>query len=426
MQFIKSNLYITIIISLLAVKSIYAEPYKKMAKYISNKAQDKKIEKVAVIPFNSLDNKNSAEGEVIAEELIYKLVNYGKVRVVERSQVDKILKELQLNQTGTIDAKMAQTLGKGLDAQALVMGSYSELTNGDLKVNSKLVVTETFEIIGAIQVNVEKSNDNEVQSSRKKSRNDEVTNTDVALITGYMIPLRSLSIYDSSNLDLGTTKLSHSYNGLELKSRMPIIFRYISWSSRIFGSSFDFGYHGYEFKPQNFSVVSSVNNVPSVNSFAMSDALNYKFNIYFMQYSLLVRIPVSTIVYPYAGIGYKMSLHYLKYSGSGNQNVVLAPKNNSGVDFNFGGIGSADPLDNLAGYFTFLLGARVNIYENLSFFAEYARMKYGQTEYSYTDTSTTGYNDFYYSNSNATTSTRNITISYMDSHIIYVGILYGI
>ncbi len=75
----------------------------------------------------------------------------GRWTVVERSQLQALLDELELGHSGVVDADTAARLGKLLGAEWLVLGSYFELM-GTLRVDSRLVKVETGEIAFAAGV----------------------------------------------------------------------------------------------------------------------------------------------------------------------------------------------------------------------------------------------------------------------------------
>ncbi len=68
--------------------------------------------------------------------------------VVERSQLQAILDELELGHEGVVDPATAGKLGKLLGARWLVLGSYFELV-GSLRIDARLVRVETGEIVSA-------------------------------------------------------------------------------------------------------------------------------------------------------------------------------------------------------------------------------------------------------------------------------------
>jgi curli biogenesis system outer membrane secretion channel CsgG len=71
--------------------------------------------------FSAVSNDSAAKG--VSNLVAYKLVRTGNYTVLERGQVDKILKEQDLGQAGRIEAGTAAKLGKVLGVDAVLVGS---------------------------------------------------------------------------------------------------------------------------------------------------------------------------------------------------------------------------------------------------------------------------------------------------------------
>lgn len=65
-------------------------------------------------------------GKVAADQLILKLVQSGKVTVIERSAIDKLLAEQNLTNSDRTDAATAAKLGKILGVDGIVLGSITQ------------------------------------------------------------------------------------------------------------------------------------------------------------------------------------------------------------------------------------------------------------------------------------------------------------
>jgi TolB-like protein len=61
----------------------------------------------------------------IADSVSYKLRNVQDYIVIDRTNIDKVLGEIQLGQSGVIDENMAKKAGKALNADELVVGSFA-------------------------------------------------------------------------------------------------------------------------------------------------------------------------------------------------------------------------------------------------------------------------------------------------------------
>ncbi len=100
---------------------------------------------VAVIPFKNLNEEPALDWlrMGIAETMISDLKKSGKVRVVERDQIDRALSEVLLQQKdGTSEDATAVKVGKLVGAKTIVVGSFQK-AGGDLRINARFVSVET-------------------------------------------------------------------------------------------------------------------------------------------------------------------------------------------------------------------------------------------------------------------------------------------
>lgn len=102
-------------------------------------------------------------GKAAADELATQLVTTGKFTVIERAQLDAILREQNLGASGAVTAATAAKVGKLLGVQLMLTGSITAFSvkrtsiglrgiggtyaNAESKVDARLVNTETGEIM---------------------------------------------------------------------------------------------------------------------------------------------------------------------------------------------------------------------------------------------------------------------------------------
>lgn len=137
----------------------YAEDkYDQLSKELIEAGASVQGKKIAIIPFSYADGRAgvSKDGSVISERLTIKMINSHKFEIIERSVLDKVMAELKLQASGSIDASSAQQLGKVLGVEAIVTGTLVEMQAGEIEVNARLIKTETAQAIGASQVSVKK------------------------------------------------------------------------------------------------------------------------------------------------------------------------------------------------------------------------------------------------------------------------------
>ncbi|MBN2707773.1 MAG: hypothetical protein JXR46_01900 [Calditrichaceae bacterium] len=103
---------------------------------------------VAVLPF---ENKGASGdlGEIVLDKMITALFNEGRFKVIERSQLERVLAEQKLGASGLIDASTAAELGRGLGVDAIVLGSVAATASGSISLDSRAIDTETAMIIVA-------------------------------------------------------------------------------------------------------------------------------------------------------------------------------------------------------------------------------------------------------------------------------------
>ncbi len=92
--------------------------------------------KVAVTELSMTDGQRNALGVAVAEKLMTKLVGrIGRFEILERSQIDKTLEELNLNLSDLFDPESVKRVGKILGTDTLVVGTMAEVeTTVDLNI----------------------------------------------------------------------------------------------------------------------------------------------------------------------------------------------------------------------------------------------------------------------------------------------------
>lgn len=159
--------FFILFILLAFLSSAFSFNYEKMAKEIERTNKDKSLSKIAILPFEDLtQEKGKNYGRIIQEEFTYAFARYTKFVVTERSQVDKILQELELQVSGVISPESAKQIGKGLGADAIVTGSIQK-DNKSYKIIARLVKTEDFSVLAVTSDEKESS---DISSTTKISK----------------------------------------------------------------------------------------------------------------------------------------------------------------------------------------------------------------------------------------------------------------
>ncbi len=103
---------------------------------------------LAILPF---ENKGASRdlGDIVLDKMITALVNKERFKILERAQLEKILEEQQLGQTGIIDINTAARIGKGIGVDAMILGSVAVAQNGSVSIDARVIDTESAKIIVA-------------------------------------------------------------------------------------------------------------------------------------------------------------------------------------------------------------------------------------------------------------------------------------
>lgn len=133
------------ILSTLSVSQLWAGSYPDLAAQISKKAVEAGYKRLAVAGFTSV-GVDKQTSEFATDDLIFYLVERAEIEVVEREQIDKLLKEKSLEQVGLVDEKQGAEVGKWLNTDAILIGKVSERKEGQLTLQLRLVDVKTARI----------------------------------------------------------------------------------------------------------------------------------------------------------------------------------------------------------------------------------------------------------------------------------------
>ncbi len=134
--------------------SLMAGTYDDIAKELLKKIPQKdKTKTIAVMPFSS-DKQFASDARIAEEEMTKALIDAG-AQLSERSQIDKLLKEQTLKQSGLLTDEDAGEVGQGLGAKYVIIGTvtkidkYGEEGNIGLRINARLVASANYKIIAS-------------------------------------------------------------------------------------------------------------------------------------------------------------------------------------------------------------------------------------------------------------------------------------
>ena len=117
---------------------------------IANAIPGKKV--IGVTAFTNLSKDTAYDWLCIgiADTISYKLRNVQEYILVDRVNVDKIIGELQLSQSGLIDENTVEA-GKALGASILVVGNFQKSGN-QIRITAKIVDVQSHAVINQVQV----------------------------------------------------------------------------------------------------------------------------------------------------------------------------------------------------------------------------------------------------------------------------------
>jgi len=111
--------------------------------------------RLAVVPFTDVGEQAQKRriGTIVAAEVATDLRRDHNLLLVERQKLTEVMAELRVQQSGAVDSSSAAQIGKIADAQALVIGTASDLGDRYL-VDARVVATETGETLAADSASV--------------------------------------------------------------------------------------------------------------------------------------------------------------------------------------------------------------------------------------------------------------------------------
>lgn len=128
-------------------------------KDLNNRTKNANAKRVAIIYFENSGGDPNLEKlkKGLADMLITDLSNINMLSIVERSQIENLIKEQKLNNSKSFDPSTASKLGKLLGAQVILTGGYFEMM-GSLRLDARFIDVETGKILKSDGVDGQTSN----------------------------------------------------------------------------------------------------------------------------------------------------------------------------------------------------------------------------------------------------------------------------
>lgn len=129
----------------------------ELIKQIIETAETDSVKTLAVIPFEDISRaaKSSNIGRTVTEYLHGRLSENKNLNIVERSMIDRVLQELNLNMTGLIDAENAKQAGKLISADAIICGTVTEI-GMYFDINLRIIDVEEGKILSSAIAEIKK------------------------------------------------------------------------------------------------------------------------------------------------------------------------------------------------------------------------------------------------------------------------------
>jgi len=154
---------------------------------------------IAVLPFQTSGLGVDIGNINVVEQMMTTFYNTNRFKILERTQLERILEEQSLGMSGVLDASTAAEIGKGVGVDAIVLGNVTRAGN-NLSIDARLIDTESAEIITAqdelsrgLTIPQVKT---AIQSLAQK------ISADLPLLEGYVIGVSGSDL----TLDLGSSK----------------------------------------------------------------------------------------------------------------------------------------------------------------------------------------------------------------------------
>lgn len=126
-----------------------------LSQQISREMSDNQKHTIAVVEFADLRGNVTDLGRFLAEELITRLYQTKKFKVIERQLLNKVITEQKLSLTGLVEQGAARQLGKLLGVDAIASGTVTDLGKS-LRVNARLINAGTGEIFAVASTEIVK------------------------------------------------------------------------------------------------------------------------------------------------------------------------------------------------------------------------------------------------------------------------------
>ncbi len=136
--------------------SDYEDGIRELTKALMGEAARQKIQRLAVTDFTNLEGTVTPLGRFLAEELSASLTQAESVQVLDRQQVNQLIREQNKAGLSVMDPAALKKLGKAGRLDALVTGSALELATS-VRLTVKMISTENASVTAAAKATLPKT-----------------------------------------------------------------------------------------------------------------------------------------------------------------------------------------------------------------------------------------------------------------------------
>ena len=107
-----------------------------------------------MVQFKNLGGERDLEqlSEGIGDTLATQLGRmHAKLKLIERNQIEKALKEIDLGQSKYADKRTAVALGRITGAEMVILGGYQR-ADGRLRISARLISSESGEVVDTLEL----------------------------------------------------------------------------------------------------------------------------------------------------------------------------------------------------------------------------------------------------------------------------------
>jgi len=123
--------------------------FKDLADQLSISMKGHHISRLAILPLaDAAQNPNTPLGNYLTDKLTNQVYMTSSAKVIERSQLQKVMDEQHLSLSAVFDDASVKRIGGLLGVDAVIMGAYAEMGLDSIEVNVRSVAVETAEVVG--------------------------------------------------------------------------------------------------------------------------------------------------------------------------------------------------------------------------------------------------------------------------------------